>query len=121
MRYNEHTARERAGAKSESERRMTNDELLTAIHRGEFDDSLAQIVDAVRERQNRVGRRMRVGDRVRFNGQTRPQYLIGVLGTVEKVNTTTVAVRPDQAVGKFRGGPIRVPMALIEAVETETV
>lgn len=55
------------------------------------------------------------GDRVTFNGSTRPKYLVGTPATIKKVNRTRVAIRLDADTGRFSSSQdIYVPMALLD-------
>ncbi len=50
---------------------------------------------------------LNVGDRVRFNHDTRPQYLRGAEGIVVALDPRTATVRLQQPVGRFSSGQIR--------------
>jgi hypothetical protein len=50
---------------------------------------------------------LNVGDRVRFNSHTRPQYLPGVEGVVIDLDQHSATICIHQPVGRFRGGEIR--------------
>ena len=56
-----------------------------------------------------------VGDRVRFNHRTRPQYLRGVEGVVIELDSRTATVCVHQSIGRFGSGQIRrCPPLLLE-------
>lgn len=91
--------------------------VYAAITLGKFDDHLNELLRCVRDRQKLVGtqlhRTLDVGDRVRFNDQTRPSYLIGAEATIVKKNPKTLVVLLDQPVGRF-GGRVSTRMTLVE-------
>jgi len=58
---------------------------------------------------------LNVGDRVRFNHHTTPQYLRGVEGVVIELDQHTATVCVHQPVGRFRSGTVRrCPPLLLE-------
>lgn len=109
---------------------MTVTETIDAIILGELDHGLDSILAAVQERRRsvghggmRVGRSgaFHIGQEVVFNDRTRPRYMIGLRGTVTKVNDATVKVELDHSstlqAGRFGGGTgLRVPFGLVDAV-----
>lgn len=79
------------------------------------DQQLNSFVDFIRgEMKDRANRRNRqakaqlsVGDRVIFAGNLRPQYLIGMTGTVEEIRQSRVSVKLDRGpTKKFRSGKV---------------
>jgi hypothetical protein len=99
------------------------DDILDGIFEGEYDDSLDQITDAVQERRRanarKTTRRLNPGDEVRFSGEIRPKYLIGMTATVVKINRQSVVVScpNDPAYGRFSGSRnVRCPNTLIEGL-----
>ena len=50
---------------------------------------------------------LNIGDRVRFNHHTRPQYLRGVEGVIIELDQHTATVCIHQPVGRFHSGEIR--------------
>lgn len=89
--------------------------LLDAIADGELDAHLTAIADAVHARQElletvnsaKALAMLCVGDRVRFNDHTRPQYLRGVEGVVIELDQHTATVCMHQPIGRFRSGEVR--------------
>jgi hypothetical protein len=97
--------------------------LLDQIAAGELDAHLTAIADAVYARQElletissaKALAMLNVGDRVRFNHHTRPQYLRGVEGVVIELDQHTATVCVHGPVGRFRSGEIRqCPPLLLE-------
>ena len=88
--------------------------LLDQIAAGELDPYLTAIADAIYARQElletvssaKALAMLNVGDRVRFNHRTRPQYLRGVEGVVIELDQHTATVCIHQPVGRFRTGEI---------------
>ncbi|MHB8692168.1 MAG: hypothetical protein ACYDHH_13065 [Solirubrobacteraceae bacterium] len=89
--------------------------LLDQIASGELDAHLAAIADAVDARHAlletvssaKALAMLNVGDRVRFNHHTRPQYLRGAEAIVVELDQRTATVRLQNPVGRFKGGEIR--------------
>ena len=97
--------------------------LLDQIAAGELDPHLTAIADAVDARRElletitsaKALALLNVGDRVRFNHHTRPQYLRGLEGVVVELDQRTATVCVHQPVGRFRTGEIRrCPPLLLE-------
>lgn len=100
---------------------MTTNEIIHSILDGDNDGEFDEIIQAIKVRRKSMDAGkvlgLRVGDRVRFNSRTRPQYLVGVEGEVVKKNQTSVTVKPDEALGRFSGDPIRCPVGLVDKIE----
>ncbi len=99
---------------------MNNQEVIAAIGRGEFDAQLSAFSSEIRRRQELLtlqkGHSFRAGQKVVFNGKTRPRYLVGLQATILDVNQVTAWCALDEGpVGKFRGQKIHVPFSLIDA------
>ena len=97
--------------------------LLDQIAAGELDPHLTAIADAIHARIDLIETvnsakaltMLTVGDRVRFNHHTRPQYLRGVEGVVIELGQHTATVCMHEPVGRFRTGTIReCPPLLLE-------
>lgn len=97
--------------------------LLDQIAAGELDAHLTAIADAIHARLElletidsaKALAMLNVGDRVRFNHHTRPQYLRGVEGVVIELGQHTATVGVHGPVGRFRTGTIReCPPLLLE-------
>jgi hypothetical protein len=103
-------AGDRPSSKPEPERL-----LLDQIASGGLDPHLTAIADAIDARLElletinsaKALAMLNVGDRVRFNHHTRPQYLRGVEGVVTELDQRTATVCVHQPVGRFRAGEIR--------------
>jgi len=97
-----------------------------ALSRGEYDDRLAQIVEAVNDRRRAMDARKRLsfapGDVVRFNASANPKYLIGHTATITAINRTrvTLDMPDDPALGRYRGqSGVKCPVSIIEPIEEE--
>ena len=97
--------------------------MLDQIAAGELDVHLTAIADAIHARLElletinsaKALARLNVGDRVRFNHHTRPQYLRGVEGVVIELDQRTATVCVHEPLGRFRSGQIRrCPPLLLE-------
>jgi len=97
--------------------------LLDQIAAGELDPHLTAIADATYARQElletinaaKALAMLNVGDRVRFNNHTRPQYLRGVEGIVTELDQHTATVCIHHPIGRFRTPQIRsCPPLLLE-------
>ncbi len=97
--------------------------LLDQIAAGELDEHLTAIADAIHARIDlletinsaKALAMLNVGDCVRFNHHTRPQYLRGVEGVVIELDQHTATVCVHQPLGRFRSGEIRCcPPLLLE-------
>lgn len=97
--------------------------LLDQIAQGELDPYLTAIADAIQARIDLIETvnsakalaMLSVGDRVRFNHHTRPQYLRGVEGVVIELGQHTATVCVHGPVGRFRTGTVReCPPLLLE-------
>lgn len=100
---------------------MSTYDVVVDITSGLHDENLDDLVAAIKQRRDvlasRVRRTLKVGDTVRFNDRTRPQYLIGETATVKHLRPKKVVVALDAGpTGRF-GGEIVVPPALLEKVE----
>lgn len=89
------------------------------------DEELNLFVDYIRYTMKERARRrnalaqstVKVGDKVRFAGRHRPQYLIGLTGVVEERRQTRVVVKLDCGpVGKFRSGRVVAPPHGLEVI-----
>jgi hypothetical protein len=99
--------------------------LIAAIMRGEHDDDLDALMDAVVARRknarSRAAASLSVGDRVRLRG-IRPKALEGATGTVKNIARTRIGVQIDKEfawnAGRFSsaielGAPLRVPVVCV--------
>jgi hypothetical protein len=98
---------------------MDHREIVEAIVRGELDQHLSYIQEAIRLRRNIDAQLLRIelrkGDRVRFVPTIRPKYLAGVEATFVERKSTRVVVDLDERHGRFFRG-VNVPMTLLERV-----
>ena len=101
--------------------------LLDQIAAGTLDDHLHPLADAIEARialldtinSAKALAMLNVGDRVRFNRHTRPQYLRGVEGVVIELDRDSASVRVHGPVGRFGSGEIRrCPPLLLERLHT---
>ena len=89
--------------------------LLDQIAAGALDAHLTAIADAIDARQQlletinsaKALAMLNVGDRVRFNHHTRPQYLRGVVGVIVELDQHTASVCVHRPIGRFKSGEIR--------------
>jgi hypothetical protein len=97
--------------------------LLDQIAAGALDQHLTAIADAIHARQELLDTinsakalaMLNVGDRVRFNHHTRPQYLRGVEGVVIELDQHTATVCVHQPIGRFDSGEVhRCPPLLLD-------
>jgi hypothetical protein len=97
--------------------------LLDQIAAGELDAHLHSIADAIHARIDlletinsaKALAMLNVGDRVRFNHHTRPQYLQGVEGVVIELDQHSATVCVPGPIGRFRSGEVRrCPPLLLE-------
>jgi hypothetical protein len=96
--------------------------LVEAIMNGRFDSHLDQLVNLIQQRKVLVGQQLltslQVGDMVRFNMRTRPQYLRGRSATVARIAGDKAFVTLTIGAGKYRAGAqIGTPATLLERVQ----
>ncbi len=100
---------------------MDTQEIIDSILSGDNDDDYRDIYEAIKTRQSMSARgkvmAFRVGDRVVFNGNARPKYLLGVEGVVKKRNETTVVVKIEGYAGKYTDSAPRCPVGMLDKVE----
>jgi hypothetical protein len=109
--------------KNKRERIMTTTNVISDIVSGEYDDSLNEIIRAVSDRRDIVGRiktaTISIGDKVKFNDHIRPKYLAGSIVDVKKVNKKTVVCdfSSDPVYGRFSNAKnVKVPTSTIDVV-----
>ncbi|MGZ6637379.1 MAG: hypothetical protein ACXVII_31310 [Solirubrobacteraceae bacterium] len=97
--------------------------MLDQIAAGELDVHLTAIADAIHARLDllepitsaKALGMLNVGDRVRINHHTQPQYPRGVQGVVIELDQHTATVCVHEPIGRFRSGEIRrCPPLLLE-------
>ena len=97
--------------------------LLDQIAAGELDAHLTAIADAIHARLDlletinsaKALAILNIGDRVRFNHHTRPQYLRGVEGIVIELDHHTATICVHQPIGRFKSGEVhRCPPLLLD-------
>ena len=105
-------------------------EALKAIREGEMDPILDDLIEACRQRKatakveqaTRYGvlvpGKLCVGAKVKINSRCSTRYLVGLTGTVTKVNQVKAKVVFDDAVAarRFGAGEISVPFGLLDVV-----
>lgn len=85
---------------------------------GDYDEYLDTMIYLAQERKKALAPKIwefQVGERVRFNGATKPKYLQGVEGTVRDINRTRIVVDLDERHNRFYKN-ITVPLSLVEKV-----
>lgn len=90
--------------------------IVTPIIKGECDEFLKGIIDTVQLRQTQLKPKIyefNVGQRVKFSNTVRPKYLVGAMGTVQKINRTKVVIDLDNRVNRFYTN-ITTPTSMIE-------
>ena len=89
------------------------------------DEEFSQLIDYIRykvkarrnEKSAKTLATLKVGDRVRIVGPTKPQYLAGMTGTIEKRRQTKLVVKLSAGpVGKFRDGKVICPASMLEKI-----
>jgi len=96
--------------------------LLDQIAAGVLDEHLTAIAEAVHARHQLIDTinshkalaMLNVGDRVRFNNHTKPQYLRGVEGVVIELDHRAATIGMHRPVGRFRSGEIRCPPLILD-------
>ena len=79
-------------------------------------DRIKHAISLVNDRKKRkLFYELEIGNTVKFNNKTRPQYLIGVKGKIVSKRNTKVVVDIGQRVGRFYGR-INTSTALIDKV-----
>lgn len=100
---------------------MSPQDIIRAILDGDVDGHEKQVVDALNQRRRLANAHkalaFQVGDTVRFNATARPRYLVGVTGTVTKVNASSVVVAIGPDGGRFANSSPRCPIGLVDLVE----
>jgi hypothetical protein len=91
----------------------------TAIITGEFDNELDLIAQSIKTRRDMLSAKLKsslsIGDKVKFNDQTNPAYMRGMVATVVNIKRERVVVRMDKPTGRFTGS-ITTPVSLLEKV-----
>ena len=80
------------------------DDIVTPILKGEYVEFLKSIIDTAQLRQTQLKPKIyefNVGQRVKFSNTVRPKYLVGAMGTVQKINRTKVVVDLDERHERF--------------------
>ncbi len=102
---------------------MDRTAVVEAILSGSLDASLDNLSAAIKDRRKQLDQRklytLSVGDKVRFTAQTRPEYMVGLTGTIIRRRETKFEVQldPGQYAGRFQNSDkIVVPPQLLEAV-----
>lgn len=95
---------------------LTVEDLLRAIHMGKADDQLSQVERALKSRQRVKAIAYHRGQKFKLNNTVRPLYLIGVTGTIVKVNQKRCVVNFDegQYLGRYPQYGVTVPFDMIE-------
>ncbi len=93
------------------------------IQDGTHDDILNDIVQAIRDRKNAIGasvaNQLKPGDKVVFNDNTRPLYMVGVTATVKRKLPKNVVILIEEDQGRFRAGAeIKTSPQLLDLVSS---
>ena len=94
------------------------DDIVTPILKGECDEFLKGIIDTAQLRQTQLKPKIyefNVWQRVKFSNTVRPKYLVGAMGTVQKINRTKVVVDLDERHERFYRN-ISTPLSMVEMV-----
>jgi hypothetical protein len=107
---------------NERERIMTD--IVNDIVKGDFDNHLDEIANAIHNRRDIVNRiktiSIPIGATVKFNDKINPKYLKGQEVTVKKVNKKTVVCDfpINESFKRFSGAAnVKVPTSTIDIVE----
>ncbi len=99
---------------------MKKSDIIKEIISGGFDKEIESIFLALKERKRSLSQIMalslNIGDRVKFNKETRPKYLQGLEVTIVDKKRTKLVIELDNPVGRFQGGRITTPASLLEKV-----
>ena len=105
---------------------MTKEEVIRAISAGVVDEDFDAVYEALKLRNKFIGTRKALSfapeDKVVFNDQARPRYLIGVEGVVTKLQGMSIIVRMPKNItgdtgGRFEGFDVTVPPQIIDKVD----
>lgn len=94
------------------------DDIVTPILKGECDEFLKSIIDTAQLRQTQLKPKIyefNVGQRVKFSNTVRPKYLVGAMGTVQKINRTRIVIDLDERHERFYRN-ISTPLSQLETV-----
>lgn len=89
------------------------------------DQELDSLVDYIRhtyklrknQRSARAFAQLEEGDRVRIIGNTKPQYLSGMTGSVHEKRTSRITIKLDHGpVGKFRTGKVICSPSMLQKI-----
>lgn len=113
---------------------MNSQEVIAALDRGDLDAGLEAVMLAAYRRKGSsrynpsaptaaqaASKEFRLGARVRVNARCRPQYLVGLTGTVTKINGVTVRMAFDEesraVARRFSAqADLRCPKTLLEVI-----
>jgi ribosomal protein L21E len=102
----------------EHERRR---KILNLILQGKCDTLLDDIAHAMRERKVQISRdlfrELRIGDRVQIEGNIKPRYMAGLVGTVVDKRQSKVELEFAEPVGRF-GRRVICPVTSITKIGT---
>ena len=89
------------------------------------DDELNRLVDYVRDelkdrarRRNRLAKaKIKIDDKVKIAGKTKPAYLQGLTGVIIEIRDTRVLMKFDDGpIGKFKSGNVLINPAILEVL-----
>ncbi len=101
--------------------------LIARIANGELDSELTALHDAIAQRLHTLNAiktanallSFQIGDRVRLNCSSRPNYLHGAPGTVTGLTGQHVNVKLDQPIGRYHTGQLRCPPLILDKLKIE--
>lgn len=95
---------------------LTADDIVRALQLGVADTELRKVEFAIKNRQRAKARVFRPGQKFKLRDTVRPLYLIGVTGTIVKVNQKRCVVDFDegQYLGNYPQYGTMVPFDMIE-------
>lgn len=103
---------------------MDAGDIVMAITDGHYDKSIQMLIDAMVSRKRylsevkaaRLRATIDIGDEVKFQFGVKPKYLANVVGKVTEVRGMKAVVDIGQGRGRFQGGVIVAPFAVLDLV-----
>lgn len=91
----------------------------TSIITGQLDAELDLITRSIKTRKDMLSAMLKnslnIGDKVKFNDQTKPTYMRGMTATIVSIKRERVEVKMDKPTGRFTG-LLTTPVSLLEKV-----
>ncbi len=96
--------------------KLTFGAINTAIISGEFDSELDLITRSIKTRKEMLDamlkNSLKVGDKVKFNDNTKPTYMRGMVATVTQIRRERVSGKLEKPTGRFQS-EIVTPVSLL--------